>query len=245
LARSNASAITPSSRVRPTSGNVARSTSTPSRERTCTASQTGIGSDFPFPTTGSCSAYSTTSRVARYVVSPTSTPFTGASSLQPGSRVDDVACCHPLALGGPRTEQDERLAGVDGDAHLQVVLLARPVADGEGGANRPQRVVVVCDRRPEERHHRVADELLHGAAALLELATQPLPVRREHGADILRIELFRPRGEAHEIGEEHRDDLALLARRLARQRGSAGRAEASVLGVLLAADRAEGHWRGV
>jgi hypothetical protein len=98
---------------------------------------------------------------------------------------------------------------------------------------------------PEERHHRVADELLDGAAALLELPTQPLPVRCEHGADILRIELFRPRGEAHEIGEEHRDDLALLARRLARQRGSAGRAEARVLGVLLAADRAEGHWRGV
>ena len=165
--------------------------------------------------------------------------------LQPGRRVDDVAGCHPLALGGPRTEQDERLAGVDGDAHLQVVLLARPVPDGEGGADRPQRVVVVRDRGPEERHHRVADELLHGPAALLELAAQPLPVRREHGADILRIELLRARGEPHEIGEEHRDDLALLPRRLARQRGPAGRAEARVLGVLLAADRAEGHWRGV
>ena len=116
-------------------------------------------------------------------------------SLESRRGVDHVAGGHPLPLGGPGTEQDERLAGVHRDAHLQVVLLARPVPDGEGGSDRPQRVVVMRERSPEERHHRVADELLDGPAALLELAAQPLPVRREHGANLLRIELLGTRGE--------------------------------------------------
>ena len=162
-------------------------------------------------------------------------------NLQPRRRVDDVACCHSLALGGPRAEHDERLAGVDGDAHLQVVLLAGPVPDREGGADRPQRVVVVRGRCPEQRHHRVADELLDGPAPFLQLTAQPVPVRREHGADILRIELLGPRCEADEICEEYGDDPALLARRLTCQRSAAGRAEARHVGVLLAANRTEAH----
>jgi hypothetical protein len=51
----------------------------PSRDRACTASQTLTGSDFPFADTGSCSAYSIRSRVARQVASPTRTPLTGAA----------------------------------------------------------------------------------------------------------------------------------------------------------------------
>src|SRR5439155_12046138 len=121
------------------------------------------------------------------------------------------------------------------------VLLAGPVADRESRADGPQRIVVVRGRRPEQRHHRVADELLYGPAAFLELTAQPLPVRREHGADILRIELLGPRGETDEICEKHGDDLALLARRLTCQRSAAGRAEARHVGVLLAANRTEAH----
>ncbi len=67
-------------------------------------------------------------------------------------------------------------------------------------------------RRPEERHHRVADELLDGSAEPLELGAEVRVIRREQRVDVLRIETLGPRGEANEIGEEHRHDLALLTR---------------------------------
>ena len=111
----------------------------------------------------------------------------------------------------PRAEQHERLAGVDGDPHLEVVLLPRPVADRERRADGALGIVLVRDRRAEEGHHRVADELLDRAAVPLELAAEPLAVRREQRAHVLRVELLGPRREADEVGEEDRDDLPLLA----------------------------------
>ena len=48
-----------------------------------------------------------------------------------------------------------------------------------------------------------------------ELSTQAGVVRREKGANILGIELLGARGEAHQVGEQHRDHLPLLARRAA------------------------------
>ena len=50
-------------------------------------------------------------------------------------------------------------------------LLDRKVADRQSGSNRALRVVLVCGRRAEERHDRVADELLDGPAVALELVT--------------------------------------------------------------------------
>ncbi len=135
----------------------------------------------------------------------------GSRGLQAGSRVDDVPRRHPLSLRRACAEQNERLAGVDGDPHLDVSLLACPVTNRERGANRALRIVLVRDRGAEERHHGVADELLDGAAVALELAAQTLPVRCEHGTHIFGVELFRPRREPDEVGEEHGDDLPLLA----------------------------------
>src|SRR5262249_32293989 len=43
--------------------------------------------------------------------------------LQTGGRVDDVAGDHRFAVRRPRLEVDERLAGVNGDPHLQAVRL--------------------------------------------------------------------------------------------------------------------------
>ena len=51
-----------------------------------------------------------------------------------------------------------------------VALLAAPIADRERGADGPLGIVLVRDRRAEDRHHRVADELLDRAAAALDLA---------------------------------------------------------------------------
>ena len=89
--------------------------------------------------------------------------------LEARRRVEDVAGRHSFAPARPRVERHERLAGVDRDAHLQLVLLAGPVADRERGAHGALGIVLVRDRRAEERDDRVADELLHRAAEALEL----------------------------------------------------------------------------
>jgi hypothetical protein len=56
------------------------------------------------------------------------------------------------------------------------------------------------------------------------------------GADRLRVELFGLRSKRHEIREEDRHDLPLLAGALGngRQQGAPGGAEASISGVLAA-----------
>ena len=164
--------------------------------------------------------------------------------LEARGRVDDVARRHPLAFGRARAQQHERLAGVDREPHLEVLAcLAHPVPDRERGADGPLRVVLVRERRPEERHHGVPDELLHGAAEAFELGPQVLPVRVEERTDVLRVEALRARREAHEVGEEDRDDLALLAPRLRRrvERRSAGVAEARIRRVLAPASAANDH----
>ena len=66
-------------------------------------------------------------------------------------------------------------------------------------------------RRAEERHDRVSDELLDGAAVALELRADTVVVWAENGAHLLGIELLGLCGEADEVAEEDGDDLALLA----------------------------------
>ena len=98
-------------------------------------------------------------------------------------------------------------------------------------------------RSAEERHHRVADELLDGAAEALELLAQMRVVRGEQAADVLGIELLGAGGEADEIGEEHRHDLALLAHRRRRslERRAAGVAEPGGVRILGGAAWADDH----
>ncbi len=88
--------------------------------------------------------------------------------LQARGRVDDIPGGHALARFGPGTEGDQRLAGGDADADVQL-LLAERVADRERGPHRPLGVVLVRDWGAEDRHHRVADELLDRPAEALEL----------------------------------------------------------------------------
>jgi hypothetical protein len=127
----------------------------------------------------------------------------------------------PSPSAGRAPSRYERLACRHRDPNLEVVLFPGPVADRECCTNGPLRIVFVRDRCTEERHHSVSYELLDRAAVPLELAAQTLPVRAEHGAHVLRIEPLRARGKADEVGEEHGDDLALLAPRLSGQRRAA------------------------
>jgi hypothetical protein len=156
--------------------------------------------------------------------------------LQTRGRVHDVA--RGQRFGADR---DERLARVDADPKLDP-LLAGPLADGKRGADCTLGIVLVCDRGAEQRHHRIADELLDRAAPALEHLSQVRVVRREEGAHVLGIHLFGARGEADQVGEEHGDDLALLPRGGRRfERHAAGAAELETLRVLLTTSGTNGH----
>src|SRR5438045_835228 len=99
-----------------------------------------------------------------------------------------------------RPADHERLAGVDADAHADVVAVAADrVADRERSADGALRVVLARHGRAEERHHRIADELLDRAAVALELAADALPEAVEQPPHVLGIELLRPRGDADAV----------------------------------------------
>jgi hypothetical protein len=58
------------------------------------------------------------------------------------------------------------------ERRVRLVELLDGVAGGERSANGALGVVLVSDRRSEDGHHGVADELLHRAAEALDLEAQ-------------------------------------------------------------------------
>jgi hypothetical protein len=165
--------------------------------------------------------------------------------LHPCCRVDDIAGRDALPGLGVRVERDQCLSGRDPDPDL--TLSGELVADGQRGPDCPLGVVLVRDRRPKHRHDRVADELLHRAAVALEHRSEVAVIRLKKPSHLLRVHSLRARGEADEVGEQHRDDLAFLARRcrVRGEGGSAGVTKASASRVLLTAVRAGDHWQSV
>jgi len=80
------------------------------------------------------------------------------------------------------------------------------------------------------------------AAEALDLARDAGVVGPQRRPDVLRIGAIRSRREADQVDEEHGDDLPLFGTwSELRERGAAGEAEASPLGVLLGAVRADRH----
>ena len=69
----------------------------------------------------------------------------------------------------------------------------------------------------EDGHHRVADELLHDATVGLDVLVPAHEVGVDHGSDIFGVELLGQHGEVDEVGEQDRDELALLCARSADQ----------------------------
>ena len=235
-----------SSSSRPTSAAPpVRSTATRARARS--ASQTGTGLDFPFASTGGASSIldGALGRAEGRLVDQDAHRRRGCA-LQPRCSVDDIARSHSLACLGPGVERDQRFAGRDPDADLELALLGELVPDRERRSDRTLGVVLVRDRRAEDGHDRVADELLDGASEALELRAHLRVVGLEQAAHILRIHALGACREADEVAEEAGDDLALLARAApALQRGRALRAEACVFRVLAAAARADLHERRI
>ena len=159
--------------------------------------------------------------------------------LEPGGDIDRTP-------GHEGVSACDDLTGVDADpgrdreplefaAHLD----RRP--DG------PQSVVLVQVGHAEERHHRVAHELLDGAAVTLDHGAHGVEVLRHDRTQGFGIEsLGTGRGPRH-VAEQGGDDLAHVALRLVRrrERQAARVAEAGALGVLLAASRTHAHGASV
>ena len=84
-----------------------------------------------------------------------------------------------------------------------------------GRLDRSQRVVVVPDRQPEDRHDGVADDLLDRAAVRLEHRAHLVEVAGQDLAQRLRIEPLAERRRALEVrGDDRREPADLGRRRL-------------------------------
>jgi hypothetical protein len=93
------------------------------------------------------------------------------------------------------------LLGADGLHHLQ------------GGVPGPQRVVLVGERRTEQRHDAVTHDLVHGAFVGVDCFHHPLDDRVEDLAGLLGIAAGDELHRALHVGKEHRHLLALALER--------------------------------
>jgi hypothetical protein len=108
--------------------------------------------------------------------------------------------------------------GVEALPHLEADPLAAPkfLLIPLQGCPNPQRrmdcalrVVLVGNRRPEEGHDPIAEELVHRALVAVNFGQHHLKGAIHQAMDFFRVEPFRERGEARDIHEENRHLLAL------------------------------------
>jgi hypothetical protein len=135
-------------------------------------------------------------------------------------------------------------AGVHADAGLQAVLRDR-ASHLLGGADRAQRVVFVRNGDAEDRHHRVADELLDCAPVTLDDPAQVVEVTAHLRAERFGIRRLSQRRRADDIREENGHDLPDLARSRSAECRAARVAEPRVVRILAPAARANGHARSL
>ncbi len=87
--------------------------------------------------------------------------------------------------------------------------------DPERGQRGAARVVLVGDRRAEERHEPVAEELVDRAFVAMHLGERGLEEAAEEDVHALGAEPLGQRGRADHVAEEHGDRLALALERAA------------------------------
>ncbi len=130
---------------------------------------------------------------------------------------------------------------------MAVVELGDRLDDAKRCGHSPFGVVFVRDGCAEDRHHRIADELLDRAPEAFDLLFHARVIRTQPRTHVLGIRLLRCGGEADEVDEQDRHDLSFFCggARLFVERRSARPAEASPLRILFAAVRADGHARSL
>jgi hypothetical protein len=158
-------------------------------------------------------------------------PADRGCTLETSRGVHDITRHQPLATLGPRSESHDCLAGGHRGANCDIEPARAKVVDRLQDAKcrpySPLGVVLVSCGSAEDRHHRVADELLDGAAEALNVGLHPLVVGAQRRAHVFRIRSVGAAGESHEVDEEYGHDLALFGgRRLSVERMPAREAEA-------------------
>ncbi len=96
------------------------------------------------------------------------------------------------------------------------VQVGEGITQSDSRADGAQRIILVQNGHAEHRHDRIADELLHGPAMLLDDLSRGVEVAAHHLAEALRVQPLPHRGRSRDVAEEHRDGLALCPRRLCR-----------------------------
>ncbi len=120
-------------------------------------------------------------------------------ALEARRGVDDVARDETLV---GRADGHGGLAGQDSCTCLEAGAEGTDAIDEvQRRADRAFRVVVVGDRCAPDRHHRVADELLDGAAVPADDLLAVLEVARQQIAHGLRVAALGEGREADEVGE--------------------------------------------
>ena len=157
--------------------------------------------------------------------------------LQPARDVHRVAHGRVVAARPQRPHQ--HLAGVDADADAQVEIALgveslQRALHAERGPQRPLRVVFVRRGRAEQRQDRVADDLVDRAPERRHVGHEPLEALVDQMLDLFGVGGLAHRGEPDQVGEQHRDDAALLGRD---EQVAAGMAEACALRDLSGARR--------
>ena len=133
--------------------------------------------------------------------------------LEPARGVHDVAHRGVVATGPERA--DQHLAGVHPDAEVHVHLelgphLREALLHAQRGPDGPLGVVLVGDRRAEQRDQRVADHLVDLAAEGRDLDREPLEAAVDEVLDVLGVRGLRQRREPDQVGEEHGRDAPLV-----------------------------------
>ena len=166
-----------SSRSRPTSGESKRRSEAAD---TATSRHAGTGSRLPFRVERLDGFRLDRVAGQSHVDSPSRISPGCGGLLEPSGDVDGVARREPLLGAG------DDLAAADADPALDAELgQGRPHLGRR--AERAQRVVLVHRRHAEDGHHRVADELLDGAAVALDDRRHALEVAGEQRTERLRV----------------------------------------------------------
>ena len=112
---------------------------------------------------------------------------------------------HHLARVEPDTNLDEDAVRAEDPVGVPLDRLLHPERRVAG----PHRVILVRERRAEQRHDAVAHHLVDGALVAMDGLHHPFEHRVEELARLLGIAVGEQLHRALEVGEEHRDLLAL------------------------------------
>jgi hypothetical protein len=123
-------------------------------------------------------------------------------------------------IAADRPHHDLSRVDADADLNLHALLAAKlirvappGVLHPERGVARPHRVILVCQRRAEQRHDAVTHHLVHGALVVMDGVHHQAEDRVDELARLLGIAVGEQLHGALEVGEEDRDLLALAFQR--------------------------------